>query len=177
MFGERNRRGGNSYSYSHIQTEPRELSGQYSYHSLSSNSNSNSNSGVRSPFVGGKNKVRGFIHSNSSSPAKPLPKRLSSKVNKKLIDALASSSAYDHVELFDSGSNVQAQISIAAANSVNKYVLLPQQSQLSYNQQMKEISKHSVSISLPEDYNNFDDDGEGEEGGSDDEGEKSGGGG
>ena len=75
-----------------------------------------------------------------------------SKVNQKLIDSLKMADAYDNVEYFDSGPDVRAAISLATANSVNKYHMIPLQQQAEYNKEMKELSKHSVNIALPDDY-------------------------
>ena len=60
--------------------------------------------------------------------------------------------AYDNVEYFDSGPDIRAAISLATANSVNKYHMIPLQQQAEYNKEMKELSKHSVNIALPDDY-------------------------
>ena len=115
---------------------------------------SNSNSSVRSTssFAGAKNKCREFSLSNPSSPAKLPSKRPHEnyKVNQKLIDALKFADAYDNVEYFDSGTNVKAAITLATANSVNKYTMIPLQKQAEYNDNLKEASKHSVNIALPD---------------------------
>ena len=112
---------------------PRSFNGQYYSNSLSSNSNSSVRSA--SSLVGAKNKSRESNLSNSSSPVKPPSKRThgNSKVNQKLIDSLKMADAYDNVEYFDSGPDVRAAISLATANSVNKYHMIPLQQQTEYN--------------------------------------------
>jgi hypothetical protein len=98
---------------------------------------SNSNSSVRSAssFVGAKNKCREFSLSNPSSPVKPPSKRPHEnfKVNQKLIDALKFADVYEQVQYFDSGTDARAAITLATANSVNKYHMIPMQEQAEYN--------------------------------------------
>jgi len=165
--------------------QPRIFNGQYSSHSLSINNNNNSNSNSisydnsnnnsysysnrtstrsLSPLIGEKNK-RGYSLGSSTSPEKQSPKRANSKINQRLIDALAKSNAYDDLPQFDSGSNPREAISLAVANSVNKYHLLPLQQQEQYRNKIKEMSKHNLSTNLPDDYENED---ENNLGGSDD---------
>ena len=67
--------------------------------------------------------------------------------------------AYDNVEYFDSGTDVKAAITLATANSVNKYTMIPLQKQAEYNDNLKEASKHSVNIALPDVYEDEDEDG------------------
>ena len=50
-------------------------------------------------------------------------------------------------------------ISFATANSVNKYHMSPIQEQAEYNNRMKELSKHSVNIALPDVYGQEDEEG------------------
>ena len=112
-------------------------------------------------MVGAKNKSRESNLSNLSSPAKPPSKRThgNSKVNQKLIDSLKMADAYDNVEYFDSEPDIRAAISLATANSVNKYTMIPLQQQAEYNKEMKELSKHSVNIALPDVYEQEDEEG------------------
>ena len=124
---------------------------------------SNSNGSVRSAssFVGAKNKCREFSLSNPSSPVKPPSKRPNenSKVNQRLIDSLKMADAYDNVQYFDSGTDARAAITFATSNSVNKYHMIPMQEQAEYNNKMKELSKHSVNIALPDVYEQEDEEG------------------
>ena len=124
------------YIYYNV-VRPRSFNGQYYSNSLSSNSNSSIRS--TSSLVGAKNKSRESNLSNLSSPAKPPSKRThgNSKVNQKLIDSLKMADAYSNVEYFDSGPDVRAAISLATANSVNKYHMIPLQQQAEYNKEMK----------------------------------------
>ena len=138
---------------------PRSINGQYYSSSLSSNSNSSARSA--SSLVGAKNKSREINLSNSSSPVKPPSKRShgNSIANQKLIDALKMADAYDYVGYFDPGRDVRASISLATANSVNKYHMIPMQEQAEYNNKIKELSKHSVNIALPDVYEEEDEEG------------------
>ena len=112
--------------------QPRIFNGRYSSHSLSINNNNNNNSNNNSnsnsisydnsnnnsysysnrtstrslsPLIGEKNK-RGYSLGSSTSPEKQSPKRANSKINQRLIDALAKSNAYDDLPQFDSGSRI-----------------------------------------------------------------------
>ena len=120
---------------------PRSFNGQYYSNSLSSNSNRSVRSA--SSLVGAKNKSRESNLSNSSSPVKPP----------------SMADAYDNVEYFDSGTDVRAAITLATANSVNKYHMIPMQEQAEYNNKLKEASKYSVNIALPDVYEQEDEEG------------------
>ena len=50
-------------------------------------------------------------------------------------------------------------ISFATVNSVNKYYMIPIQKQAEYINRMKESSKHSVNIALPDVYGQKDEEG------------------